>query len=525
MSNKQNHDVVIAGGGLAGLTLSMQIKDQSPDLDVVVLEQRTFPVPEKIAKVGESTVEIGSHYLSETLGLKNHFEKEHLRKYGLRCFFGEKQSDFSAQDELGISDLFGIPAYQIDRGVLENKLHREAIKRGVQVFDGVSTSNIDLNKDQQQIDIAYADDSKTLIAKWMIDAAGRQRLLKSELKLEKDNNHTGNAVWFRIDREVTLDDWSTNKEWRNRLVEHGKRWLSTNHLMGPGYWVWIIPLGTGATSIGIVMDDQVFEEGSFANYDEAFSWLTKHQPYCADAIEGADVLDYVAIRDYSYDCKKYFSADGWALTGESGAFADPFYSPGSDAIAIGNTFISQLITTQKQKNDINIESIVFNNLQKNYFENTIALYSQQYGGFGDRRMMGTKLLWDYSYYWGILSLLFFKNTLTDINMVRELNPELSKASMLHQQVQEKMRERASKRIVQPSQGVFLDVYLIPCLRHFNSLLKNHETVDIKEAIKMNTELLERIAKYSMEFLSDNPKRSISDNEREILGDYRYSVLA
>ena len=525
MSNKQNHDVVIAGGGLAGLTLSMQIKDQSPDLDVVVLEHRTFPVPEKIGKVGESTVEIGSHYLSETLGLKNHFEQEHLRKYGLRCFLGESQSDFSAQDEIGISDLFGIPTYQIDRGVLENKLHAEAMKRGVKVFDGVSTSNMKLDKNQQHIDVNHNDDQKTLSSKWMLDAAGRQKLITNELNLFKDNNHQGNAVWFRIDRQVILDDWSASDDWKNRLTESGKRWLSTNHLMGPGYWVWVIPLGTGATSIGIVMDDQVFEEGSFANYEEAFGWLSQKQPRCADAIDGADVLDYVAIRNYSYDCKKYFSADGWGLTGEAGVFADPFYSPGSDAIAMSNTFISDLIATQKHSNDISFKSVVFNNLQKNYYENTIALYTDQYGGFGDRRMMGTKLLWDYSYYWGILSLMFFKNTFTDIDMVRELNPALMKASMLHQQVQEKMRERASKRIVQPTQGVFLDQYLIPCLRHFNHLLKDYETVDIRESINMNVALLERIAKYSLEFLSDNPSLSISDDEREILGDYRHSVLA
>ena len=525
MSNKQNHDVVIAGGGLAGLTLSMQIKDQSPGLDVVVLEQRTFPVPEKIAKVGESTVEIGSHYLSETLGLKDHFEQEHLRKYGLRCFFGDKQSDFSAQDELGISDLFGIPAYQIDRGVLENKLHREALKRGVSVFDGVSTSNLKLDKNQHQIDIAFGDKQKTLNSKWMLDAAGRQKILKSELNLEKSNDHSGNAVWFRIDRKITLDEWSDDEDWKNRLVEPGKRWLSTNHLMGPGYWVWVIPLGTGATSIGIVMDDQVFEEGSFGNYDEAFSWLSKQQPYCADAIEGADVLDYVAIRDYSYDCKKYFSAEGWGLTGEAGSFADPFYSPGSDAIAMSNTFITNLIVKQKQKNDINIESVVYNNLQSNYFENTLALYTQEYGGFGDRRMMGTKLLWDYSYYWGVLSLMFFKESFTDIDLIRELNPALSKARMLHQQVQEKLRDRATKRVIQPAQGVFLDQYSIPCLRHFNSLLKTYETVDIRQSIDMNVELLERIARYAMEFLSDNPSLSISNDERELLGDYRHSVLA
>lgn len=440
-------------------------------------------------------------------------------------FFRGEKSDFSEQDELGISDLFGIPTYQIDRGVLENKLHREATKLGVKVIDGITTSNIRLDKNHQQIDIATNSDLKTLSSKWLVDAAGRQMLVKKELNLAKNNDHQANAVWFRIDRQVTIDDWTNNHDWQHRLVEPGKRWLSTNHLMGPGYWVWVIPLSTGTTSIGIVMDDQVFEQSDFANYDDAFAWLAKNQPYCANAIEGADVLDYVAIRDYSYDCKKYFSDDGWGLTGEAGVFADPFYSPGSDAIALSNTFISNLITTQKEKNNISLEISVFNSLQKSYYENTLSLYTHQYGGFGDRRMMGTKLLWDYSYYWGILSLLYFKNTFVDIEMIRELNPLLTKAKMLHQQVQEKLRERASKRIVYPPQGIFLDQYLIPCLRHFNNVLKDFETVDIRESVAINTNMLERIAKYSIEFLSDHPSQSISDDERQLLGDYRHSVLA
>ena len=49
------------------------------------------------------------------------------------------------------------------------------------------------------------------------------------------------------------------------------------------------------------------------------------------------------LRDFSYGCKQVFSADRWALTGEAGMFLDPFYSPGSDFIAIGNTYICDLV--------------------------------------------------------------------------------------------------------------------------------------------------------------------------------------
>ena len=58
------HDVVIVGGGLAGLTLALQLRQRFADLDILVLERRSHPVPVAAHKVGESTVEIGAHYFA-----------------------------------------------------------------------------------------------------------------------------------------------------------------------------------------------------------------------------------------------------------------------------------------------------------------------------------------------------------------------------------------------------------------------------------------------------------------------------
>nr|MDQ2972202.1 NAD(P)-binding protein [Pseudomonadota bacterium] len=57
-------DVLILGGGLAGLTLALELRQHLPALSIRVLERRAHPVPAAAHKVGESTVEIGAHYFA-----------------------------------------------------------------------------------------------------------------------------------------------------------------------------------------------------------------------------------------------------------------------------------------------------------------------------------------------------------------------------------------------------------------------------------------------------------------------------
>ena len=66
------NDLTILGGGLAGLSLALQVRQQLPDAKITVLEKRQHPVPEAAHKVGESTVEVAAHYFGKVLGLKQH---------------------------------------------------------------------------------------------------------------------------------------------------------------------------------------------------------------------------------------------------------------------------------------------------------------------------------------------------------------------------------------------------------------------------------------------------------------------
>ena len=82
-----DYDVIILGGGMAGLTLAMQIKQKQADISIAILELREEDAPLAAHKVGESTVELGTYYLREVLDLKDYLEEKHLYKHGLRFLF------------------------------------------------------------------------------------------------------------------------------------------------------------------------------------------------------------------------------------------------------------------------------------------------------------------------------------------------------------------------------------------------------------------------------------------------------
>ena len=416
-SPEPHYDVAVLGGGLAGLTFALHMKRLRPETSILVAEKRAEPAPDAAFKVGESTVEVGAYFFREKCGMADHLEAEHLRKGGLRYFFpAGDNSDISRRVEYVTPDQYW--NHQIDRGRFENEAFNRAVKLGADAFRGLRVNNVEIGEENHTLTLEHDSGAETEVtARWVVDASGRANILRRKLELQAETGHHIDAAWFRLANGFDIESLSDNQEWIDRVDERGFRALATVHLVDTGYWVWLIPLGSGAHSIGVCTDPRFHSFDQINDFDRLLEWFKEHEPQLGAAIEARrdEVLDFLVIEDFSYASTQVFSDQRWTLVGEAAGFIDAFYSPGSDFIAYTNTFSADLIKRELDGEDIEERAEFYNFFFFKLFDPTTSLYKDQYQIFGNPQVMLGKLLYDNTAYFCTLAFLFLHDKMTDLD--------------------------------------------------------------------------------------------------------------
>ena len=499
---QQDYDVVILGGGLAGLTLSLQLKNAKPDISILVLERRESEATTAAHKVGESTVELGTHYLREVLDLKGYLEEHELPKHGLRFFFPSKtKEDIASRVELGPRLRLPVPSHQLDRGTLENHLLTLSREKGNEVLLGSKVSNVDIDAAGKH-EVSYIKDGeeKKITCRWIADASGRASILKRKLQFQKPMEHHSNAVWWRLKGVIDIDTWTDNKTWQSYL-EPGLRYLSTVHFMDTGYWLWVIPLGSKNTSIGIVADPAVHPFETYNTYEKAVEWMRVNEPLAYKMLEplgqGEGLLDFKILKHYAHHTQRVYSTERWGTAGESGPFLDPLYSPGTDFIAMNNGWLSDLILRDLAGEDIESRVNIYEQCHLALVDAWIPVYQDKYLLMGNTQIMVIKIFWDWATYWAIPCHLFANKAFTNIRILKDLFAAKKglgrKFGQLHKVMQDLFLEWLPYENKTFSNR-YIDPFDLKVLRKFQEDIEvQHEPAELINQIAKNMNMLEQLA--------------------------------
>lgn len=416
----EHYDVIIMGSGIAGGFLARQLKLTRPSLNILVLE-----ASQKMSdfKVGESTVEVAANYMIRKLNLGTYLYQHQLPKNGLRFFFdtGDKSLPLTKMSEIGSDHMPFHPSFQLERAKLERDLVTMNQELGVSILLGAKVTSLSIDgENSHTVHYEIGGQSHEAKARWLCDASGRRHLIQRTLgnKVHKETRLNTAAVWGRYWNVKGLDA-ETDSAFRSR-VRYTSRHLSTNHMMYDGYWIWFIPLAGDLMSVGAVYDKDILTNGPRTREDfETF--LDSHRS-SRDLMRGAVFEDFQGYAHLPYHSDLFFSKDRWALTGEAGAFVDPFYSPGSDFIATANEFITSLILAEMdhgKDEGFNERIGLYNDYYKFKYESTLRLYIKLYRIFGCYEVYRLKYLLDFNNYYNLVVWPFMADKLTNPEWLRE----------------------------------------------------------------------------------------------------------
>jgi flavin-dependent dehydrogenase len=398
-------DVAVVGGGLAASSLALLIRRADPALRIVLLEKD----PEFRRKVGESAIELSSWFLLEVLGLGRHLALDHLPKYGLRFWFHNDRVGTLAQaSELGNLYQARVPSFHIDRAVLDEHLLGLATAEGARLLRPARVTGVDLEEGgASTLRVEGERGPFSLRARWVVDGAGRRAWLARSLGLHHPiQGHPTCSVWARFRGVRDFDGgWleGRNKERAGAVCQRG---LSTNHFTGAGWWVWVIPLPCGETSVGLVWDERIFRLPGGGSLGERFEAFLRSFPAGRELLQGATRLegDLHTLRDLPFKVDQ-IAGDGWAMVGDAAGFLDPFYSSGLDWACLTAVKTSELILRSLEGRSgpaiIQRHNREFRRGLSRWFE---AIYRDKYFYLGDAELMEIALRLEVAlYYFGVVT--------------------------------------------------------------------------------------------------------------------------
>lgn len=447
MTLKPHYDVVLVGAGLAGLTLARHLLRET-DRTVLLIDRRAS-VPEEQQKVGEATVQLSGYYFAKVLDLEEHLLTSHLMKYNLRFYWRSGDRDNRALEDYTqayIRQISNVPTYQLDRNALEAELLRLCAEDPRFQFLGGATPGDPTFAADGPHTLPLRTDAGELqvTADWIVDTSGGGRFLARKLDLLRPSpiHHDTFFMWvdghLNIER-LTDQPWSEVRLKRDRCaLGHLPTWLATNHFCDEGLWFWVIPL-RGKTSLGLVFDQRVVKREDVNTPEKLVAWVCERFPLFARDLPRRKILHFSGVRQYSHGCAQTISPERWAMSGISGRFLDPLYSPGSDFISVHNTLIVDAIKAP-DRDALAERCRRAEQLMRALYEGFVPGFDLSYNALADAEAFSLKYTWELAVYFAFYVFPFINDLFTDAQFVPSFLRRFGKLGSVNHGLQVLLRD-------------------------------------------------------------------------------------
>ena len=426
MKLREHYDVVILGAGLAGLSLCRQLTLNRGDKKILLVDNRA-DLPGNKQKVGESLVQVAGYYYTRVLELEEHLLREHYPKYNLRFYWktpGASGRDLRDYGRSYIGKTSNVATYHLNRNKVEKHLLDLALENpNVTLCAPIAALKVDLaEKGHHRIRFNRDGKPAETHAEWVVDTTGRAQFLKKKQSLAAECPIQHGSSWCWVEGLVNIEkltDLPAGEIRRSRDREKQGLlpiWLATNHFCGEGFWFWVIPL-KGLTSLGVVYDKAVFPVERVTAAEKLIEWVCEEFPLFQRDLPQRKILDRGRFAEYSYDCRQTISASKWAISGMSGRFSDPLYSPGSDLIAYYNTLITDAIL-EGDPEELRKKVEIYEPLMRVVYDAYVPSYQISYDTLGDQEVFTFKYAWELAIYFSFYAFPFINGLFTDARFVR-----------------------------------------------------------------------------------------------------------
>lgn len=317
--------VVVIGGGPAGSTAATLLVRAG--FDVTLFEAERFPR----AHVGESLLPATLAVLDDIGALPKVEAAGFVRKWGATMCWGRDDEPWSWYFKE--TNRRFPHSYQVWRPRFDHILLRHSAACGVDVREGAPVSAVSFDADRANG--VVLGDGSGVAADMVVDASGQTSLIAKQLGLKVWDDVFRNLAVYGYFRDLAHlqppDDGNIFIE----SYRHG--------------WLWKIPLASGLSSIGAVVDREFgaravrsagrrrFLLQQIAAAPRIAAWVGGQEP----------VAEPVAVRDWAYAAAT-MTGPGYVLVGDAACFVDPLFSTGVhlaiSAAHIGAAYVATALT-------------------------------------------------------------------------------------------------------------------------------------------------------------------------------------